>query len=328
MKKKQCRIAIVLLCGFYLLIPARAQVTSGVMSSAAKWTRVQSAAGDFSIAIPEGFFVALDAQGFIASNSVGSRAVEYTNVRSLSSFRDGLAMYAESYKINEKDSKRALEYLIRLGPGADVTTSQLGSVENKQVVYSKPTYYVINYFVIGSAVYVIGAAAREANNPLFAEFLGSILINGKPIFNTHSTNPLETSSTVLLTDLQETPLEVFGNLNRIKEEKRKKAALSSSAVTAPPPAKDEGTKSLVILQKVPAMYTDDARKANEQGAVRLRISFLPNGHIGKITVVSALSYGLTESAIRAAKRMKFIPVEKNGIPEARELTLEYGFSIY
>lgn len=77
-----------------------------------------------------------------------------------------------------------------------------------------------------------------------------------------------------------------------------------------------------------ASYTDSARQANEQGTIRLRVAFLADGHIGKITVLKKLRYGLLENVIRSAKRIKFIPAAKDNVAVDKEKIVEYSFSIY
>ncbi|CAN5722228.1 hypothetical protein BH24ACI2_BH24ACI2_14790 [soil metagenome] len=87
-------------------------------------------------------------------------------------------------------------------------------------------------------------------------------------------------------------------------------------------------ENIKIIIKPRASYTDAARKANVQGAVRLRVTFLANGGIGSISTVSTLPYGLTEQAIAAASKMFFIPARKNEKPYSVVKTVEYHFSIY
>jgi len=85
---------------------------------------------------------------------------------------------------------------------------------------------------------------------------------------------------------------------------------------------------LVIVGKPRASYTDAARRANEQGSVRLKLTLLASGAVGTITPVSTLNYGLTEQAIAAAKKVVFLPKRINGTPVSVVVTFDYGFNIY
>jgi TonB family protein len=77
-----------------------------------------------------------------------------------------------------------------------------------------------------------------------------------------------------------------------------------------------------------AIYTDEARMENVQGAVRLKITLLSDGTVGNITPVSELPLGLTEMAIKAARKIKFEPKMVNNEPVSVIITREYTFTIY
>jgi TonB family protein len=94
------------------------------------------------------------------------------------------------------------------------------------------------------------------------------------------------------------------------------------------PQETEQTSPLKIFSKPQAKYTEEARKDNIQGSVVLRVTFLSNGKIGAITPVTDLPYGLTESAIAAARQICFEPAKRNGVPYAVAKTVVYSFTIY
>lgn len=76
----------------------------------------------------------------------------------------------------------------------------------------------------------------------------------------------------------------------------------------------DGTTSrdrpLEIVEKPKASYPKDFN-AHVQGTVTLRVEFLSDARIGKISVVKGLPHGLTEQAINAARKIKFNPELKN-----------------
>ncbi len=87
-------------------------------------------------------------------------------------------------------------------------------------------------------------------------------------------------------------------------------------------------KSLVIVTTPRPNYTDAARQNNVQGQVTLRVTFLANGGIGSVSVVSALGYGLTEKAIAAARKIAFLPPKRNGVNYSVTKSVQFSFSIY
>lgn len=96
----------------------------------------------------------------------------------------------------------------------------------------------------------------------------------------------------------------------------------------PPPRQAGVSSPLKILSKPKGRYTDAARVANIQGTVVLRVTFLASGAIGSISTVKGLPSGLTESAIAAARGIRFEPAKVNGVPQTTVRTLEIGFAIY
>jgi TonB family protein len=87
--------------------------------------------------------------------------------------------------------------------------------------------------------------------------------------------------------------------------------------------------SLVRLIKKPEpSYTEKARQNAITGAVVLKAIFSATGKVTNIEVVSGLPHGLTERAVDAAKKIKFIPGMKDGRPVSMWMQLEYHFDLY
>ena len=84
------------------------------------------------------------------------------------------------------------------------------------------------------------------------------------------------------------------------------------------------SRSLIVLRKPKAAYS---RKSVE-GIVRLRVTFLPDGTLGQITLLRSLHKDLDKSAFDAAKKIKFLPAEIDGKPVEVSRIFEYGFDIY
>ena len=81
-----------------------------------------------------------------------------------------------------------------------------------------------------------------------------------------------------------------------------------------------------ILYREKAQYTDAARNAGIQGTVILMTVFADDGAIKHIMVLQPLSYGLTEQAIMAARKIRFTPADKDGKPISVIIFLEYTFN--
>ena len=98
----------------------------------------------------------------------------------------------------------------------------------------------------------------------------------------------------------------------------------------PPPAIQGHSFSLKpkITYREQAKYTEEARDNVIHGTVALSVVFRSNGSITDVRVVSGLPYGLIESAIDAAGKVRFEPGIKDGQPVSVRGTLEFTFHMF
>jgi hypothetical protein len=85
---------------------------------------------------------------------------------------------------------------------------------------------------------------------------------------------------------------------------------------------------LKIISKQKAQYTDLARFYNIMGTVNLRVTFMADNTIGAITTIKTLPFGLTDSAIAAARTMRFEAETANGQPQTTTRPVSFMFTIY
>jgi TonB family protein len=90
----------------------------------------------------------------------------------------------------------------------------------------------------------------------------------------------------------------------------------------------EVAKKATLTYKPEPSFTQQARKFNVEGVVRLRAVLHSSGTVQSIAVVKGLPHGLTEKCIAAAKQIQFNPAEKDGHTVSQYVTLEYNFHIY
>jgi len=88
------------------------------------------------------------------------------------------------------------------------------------------------------------------------------------------------------------------------------------------------TSRAIILSKLPANFTDEARSHRVNGTVVVEAVFRANGEVTDIAIRSGLPYGLSEQSIEATKAIIFVPGEKDGVPISQHLIVEYNFHIY
>lgn len=88
------------------------------------------------------------------------------------------------------------------------------------------------------------------------------------------------------------------------------------------------TRKVRLAMKPQPSYTEEARQNAITGTVVLKCIFRYNGSVSDIRTVSGLPYGLTQRAIEAAQRIKFLPALKDGKPVSMWIQLEYNFNLY
>lgn len=91
---------------------------------------------------------------------------------------------------------------------------------------------------------------------------------------------------------------------------------------------NEVTRKAQITSKPEPNYTEEARKNNVTGTVRLRALLSSSGSVTNISAIKGLPDGLTERAIAAARQIRFVPAQKDGRNVSMWVTLEYSFNIY
>jgi TonB family protein len=95
-----------------------------------------------------------------------------------------------------------------------------------------------------------------------------------------------------------------------------------------PFSQKEVTRKALITFKPEPGFTEEARKNNVTGVVRLRAILSSSGSVSGVSVIKGLPDGLTEKAISAAKQIRFSPAQKDGRTVSQYIVLEYNFNIY
>ena len=83
-----------------------------------------------------------------------------------------------------------------------------------------------------------------------------------------------------------------------------------------------------MTRAVIVYYTEEARRNNVRGVVRLRALLTPEGRVSDVTVLKGLPHGLTGQAVLAAYCILFFPAEKEGRRVPQRVVIEYNFNIY
>ena len=89
--------------------------------------------------------------------------------------------------------------------------------------------------------------------------------------------------------------------------------------------RDVDVKARLLTRPEPA-YTEKAHHNKVEGVVILKAVLSNTGRVENIHVFASLPDGLTEQAINAARKIKFVPAVKDGKSVSMWIQLEYHFS--
>jgi protein TonB len=115
-----------------------------------------------------------------------------------------------------------------------------------------------------------------------------------------------------------------GGKKKVAAEKRK--LTPEPAKTKANPGCTETTKAKPLKLAKPT-YTDAARAAKLEGAVRLKLQVADDGSVTAVEVVQSLDPDLDQRAIEAAKAANFEPAQACGKAVASSVTLSIRFSL-
>jgi TonB family protein len=90
----------------------------------------------------------------------------------------------------------------------------------------------------------------------------------------------------------------------------------------------EVDRKVRLVMKPEPSYNELARQKQTVGTVIVKAVFACNGSVTDIRVIEALPHGLTDQAIAALKKIKFVPAVKSGKFVSMWLQLEYNFNLY
>ncbi|HQU83947.1 MAG TPA: energy transducer TonB [Pyrinomonadaceae bacterium] len=169
--------------------------------------------------------------------------------------------------------------------------------------------------------------SKTKENEAVDSFFDSIKISGETLTKPRiaKKNPANTENLQVNTAASKNPVNSSAsNAVGLGNGSGSGSGKNNSAENTPQPK----VSPLRILSRPRPLYTDIARFYNIEGTVTLKVTFLGTAKIGAITVVGKLPFGLTNSAIEAARQIQFEPLTYNEKPVNVTKTVQYSFTIY
>jgi TonB family protein len=164
---------------------------------------------------------------------------------------------------------------------------------------------IAQFIMSKNKVYIAVVVSRNISHQTIKDFLGSLsfnqIINGKEITSHHS----PVSYTTEKPSYVPKPKEVNG-------------IYLPNAVN----------QKFIIVTKPEPGYTERARKNKVKGIVIIKGVLSSSGKVTNVIVAKGLPDGLTDNALDAASKIKFIPSIRDGKYVSTYVHLEYGFTVY
>ncbi len=280
---------------------------TAVDSAQAKKVKWQSLSGkneEFFFLIPEGFQTFADGDYYKMTKGGGKAQID--NRRTLARYINGVVLMMEFY---EGDAKNILAALTERQKGQTVKDEFVNGFQFKSYVEKTPEFvWETQYFSLKKRLYVLQAVARAENNPLVRNFFKSVrLVYQKQTAAPNLNKDVKADSITSLPEISE-------NLPVRIDESQSLA--------------DKPDRGVIILYKPRPRFSSEARQSGLSGNVKLKILFSSSGRITKLEVISSPGRELTETAIKSAEQIQFLPAEKDGKLVSIYKTVEYSFSTY
>ena len=285
--------------GIWLLLFTIVMVTSGVMAQVGigpgprlpqSWERYTVKGEEFSVTLPT-------VPAMFTVKAFQPRIKKERRERRLRASADGVIYMVNVFE-NRNPSQSLDEFIAEQNKNisSDFTLQRdltIGGIAGKEYSSQKNTPVItVQFFATEKRLYSFAATGSPADNAAVKQFFSSIALGKK----TDGTK---------VEDGPGAPLE----LEKIYV------------------GREVDTKARLISKPEPN-YTEIARENQITGTVVLKVVFSANGQVTNIRTVQGLPNGLTERAIAAARKIKFIPATKDGRYVSMWMQLEYNFSLY
>jgi len=289
-----------IVCTLILLV-AGAHAQTPIPSESLRWTMYTIKGEDFSVALP--VLPAMHKSEQFLRRLNGTRTIH-----ELGSYADGV-VYTITVFENPQPRQSLNDFIKEQAPRAwdrnNARDLTLDGFTGKAISSEDRADGMAQYFATEDRLYAFMAFGAPEDDPRLKKFFSS--------FSLHKKKDSEV--------VNDGPGEAY-------EPKFEAGAANWSAADEKLyVGKDVNRKVRLGMKPEPA-YTEVARQNGITGTVVIKCVFASNGSVNNIRIVSRLPFGLTERAIDAAKKIKFIPAVKDGKYVSMWMQLEYNFNLY
>jgi hypothetical protein len=297
-----------------------------------EWTRIKDDKVEFSILFPTNFLVDNEIEkSYIIARVLASlpEVIDSFEKPKIIGNRKSVSMSLSVFQLRQvSNAKNYLWYFVgRDTPKGNYQDFRVGDFVGRKTTFdTEKTLAMSVAIAVKNKVFLINATAKNEDEKVYEKFVMSLMLNGKPLFKSQTSEPSDAPQSVFISTLQTSP-EILEALNQKQEKSQIKIFKSTLTQQEENKTEQNFSRPLIILRKPYFEFIDVASKNNYSGLVKLKVNFLANGKIGDIYIVSDSPNGITELAVKAAQKIKFLPVEIDGKKVDTTKTVEYAFNV-
>lgn len=281
-------------------------------SDASKWQRYSSDGEELAFLLPE--------QPVITSVSRPQSFFRKTKPgRMYAAYADGTVYVVMSF--DNRNSKDGLDVFIKEFSEypafhSDMTferdASLLGFSGKQYRLKSDKVEGIAQFYLTKNHAYIFEAVSVDINAPAINQFLTTVSLHEEK----QSKNPV--AAKIAEATIASSSSTLVSSASTAGQDTVKLPIFKQSEI---------GRRATVVTRPEPG-YTEEARKHQITGTVRIRCVLSSTGIVDNVRPTNTLAYGLTEKAIAAAHNLKFIPAVKDGKFVSIYVVIEYVFNLY
>ncbi|HEX7331580.1 MAG TPA: energy transducer TonB [Pyrinomonadaceae bacterium] len=290
---KTKRLPLLVLPLLLIITSAPAQTPSQAESP---WKMYTISGEDFSVALP-------NVPAFHTTHEWEEPSHKKRRIYSLAAYADGLVYVVYVYE--NPNRRQSLDSFLKKAeiPKSSLTDLTVNGFPGKE--RRRPEYETMSqFFATEHRLYHFMAMGTPVDDPRMTKFFSSLSLH-------------RLKDSIQVVDGPGLPWEPPAEPEAADDETSNKMYTGK-----------EVDRKVRLGMKPEPSYTEAAREKSITGTVVLKVIFRRNGSVTDIRTASGLPYGLTEKAIDAARKIKFIPGMKNGKFISMWMQLEYNFNLY
>lgn len=299
-----------------------ASAATNANAQTATWQRYSMSDEGFNVSFPEQPIV------FVTSRPTLKQFEEPPKVIVYSAYADGVVYVVASFA-KRSPTEDAKDILPEIGAYIGIVRGE--EMEARTInKFVRRRYRIVNALgaKVGIAdgwttperIYFVRLVGMDENNSAAAKFLDSFAVKSRNASSSKSGREVDQTA-------REVKAETFVDVAVTPSPTQTETQVYRASEVTGEQSDGQVRRAQIVLKLSPG-YTDDARRNQTSGTVRLRAVLSSDGHVRSIAAVKRLPDGLTEKAVVAARAIRFIPAIKDGRYVSQYVTLEYSFTLY